>query len=69
MKSFICIISFLGCTCCRKRTICPTYRAFYITVDDVVDESDDNDDTETDTEIENGNEDDIEQHFKVSIGI
>ncbi|XP_060091417.1 cytosolic carboxypeptidase 1 isoform X2 [Heteronotia binoei] len=33
-------------------------------VDDVVDESDDNDDTETDTEIENGNEDDIEQHFK-----
>lgn len=38
-------------------------------MDDVVDESDDNDDTETDTEIENGNEDDIEQHFKVSTGI
>ncbi|KAH0628223.1 hypothetical protein JD844_009097 [Phrynosoma platyrhinos] len=48
----------------QKTYICPTYRAFYITVDDVVDESDDNDDTETESEIENDNEDDSDQHFK-----
>ncbi|ETE63023.1 Cytosolic carboxypeptidase 1, partial [Ophiophagus hannah] len=48
----------------QKTYICPTYRAFYITVDDVVDESDDNDDIDTESEVENDNEDDIDQHFK-----
>uniref|UniRef100_A0A8B9Q4P3 Cytosolic carboxypeptidase 1 n=1 Tax=Apteryx owenii TaxID=8824 RepID=A0A8B9Q4P3_APTOW len=37
---------------------------FDITVDDVVDESDDNDDAEAESEIETENEDDKDQHFK-----
>uniref|UniRef100_A0A8C0GLC3 Cytosolic carboxypeptidase 1 n=1 Tax=Chelonoidis abingdonii TaxID=106734 RepID=A0A8C0GLC3_CHEAB len=48
----------------QKTYICLTYRAFYITVDDVVDESDDNDDIETESEIENENEDDKDHLFK-----
>lgn len=57
---------FSGIYILQKTYICPTYRAFYITVDDVVDESDDNDDIDTESEVENDNEDDIDQHFKVS---
>lgn len=45
----------------------PTYSAFCITVDDVVDESDDNDDTDLEAENETENEDDLDKNFKVSI--
>lgn len=45
----------------------PTYSTFCITVDDVVDESDDNDDIDLDAENETENEDDLDQNFKVGI--
>lgn len=44
-----------------------TYSTFCITVDDVVDESDDNDDIDLEAENETENEDDLDQNFKVSI--
>lgn len=40
---------------------------FCVTVDDVVDESDDNDDIDLEAENETENEDDVDQNFKVGI--
>lgn len=45
----------------------PTHSAFCVTVDDVVDESDDNDELDLEAENETENEDDVDQNFKVSV--
>lgn len=42
---------------------------FCVTVDDVVDESDDNDDIDLEAENETENEDDVDQNFKVGINL
>lgn len=47
-----------------KYIIC--LETFFVTVDDVVDESDDNDDAETESEMETEN-DDKDRHFKVGM--